>query len=502
MEMEFFRNYLNAKMKIVNLKNTQLKEIKKTLEYKKDNTSYYFPMIREYKNPFIYESKDISRVYGRLSLMGFDPCLKISGKDQIFSIQVLNSRGRLFFDHINQSDFEDLASFAKTETQIQAEINIKKYTFNEDQRVSQNTTLSALRVILDKFKTKNKVFLGLYGAFSYDIVRLYEDIGNHAQDEGVDDFCFFIYDSFLHFDHLKEKAEMILYREKEEDIDFKNQIETGDFEISNQSFDQSKEEYMQNVLSAKDLALKGELFEVVFARKMEADFKGDSFALYERYRDINPSPYMFYFDFGDDEYLVGASPEMMIRVERGKVHVRPISGTAKRENDLIKDHENMLKLLNSEKERSELDMLIDLARNDLARISEKGVEITEYRTVEKYSRVMHTVAHVQAKLKNGLVALDAYISSANAGTLTGAPKVAAMRQIELHEKTRRGFYGGGIGYLAFNGDMDTGIIIRTAHIKQGKLSYRAGATLLYDSDPKAEIEETENKSRAFLDTFC
>ncbi|MFH1218375.1 MAG: anthranilate synthase component I family protein, partial [Candidatus Peregrinibacteria bacterium] len=230
---------------------------------------------------------------------------------------------------------------------------------------------------------------------------------------------------------------------------------------------------------------------------LRGKFEGDALGLYRRYSEVNPSPYLFYFDFGD-ETLLGASPEMMVRCERGKVHLRPISGTAARGRDVIEDHENMLKLLSDEKERSELDMLIDLGRNDLARICEPGIEVKDYRFVEKYSSVMHTVAHLTGELKSEYCAFDALVACLNAGTLTGAPKVAAMTEIEKNEGSRRGYYGGTIGYLTFSGDMDTGIIIRAAHIRDGKLSFRVGATLLYDSVPENEYEETLNKANAFL----
>ena len=177
---------------------------------------------------------------------------------------------------------------------------------------------------------------------------------------------------------------------------------------------------------------------MVFSNILKAEFEGDPYGLYLKYRDINPSPYLYFFDFGDEQ-LVGASPEMMVRCENRTVNLRPISGTAKRGEDPVSDHENMLALLSDEKERAELDMLIDLGRNDLARVCEPGIKVDDYRFVEKYSRVMHTVAHLSGRLRDGFTSLDALISCLNAGTLTGAPKVAAMRIIEDCEEERRGY---------------------------------------------------------------
>lgn len=485
---------------------TQIKELRQKIDYKKDNIAYYYPQIRQLKNAFILESKDISSIYGRLSLIGFDPLLKITGKNEDFQIELLNNRGKLFFEQSSEQDFAKITDFQKTEQKITAKIKKEQNIDLEENRSKKHTIADSLRIILDKFKTEQKTFLGLYGAFAYDFVRLYEDLPDLAQDQGDPDFCFYLYDSFLYFDHIKQEAEIVFYREQEIENDLIQFVQNNDqqktvFEIKNSKFDLDQKDYEDLVKKAQQLAKQGDIFEVVFSRTMTADFAGDPFALYLAYREINPSPYMFYFDF-DNEYLVGASPEMMLRVEEGIAHSRPISGTMPRGKNLIEDHENMLKLLSSEKERAELDMLIDLARNDLARICEAGIKITEYRTVERYSRVMHTIAHVQGKLKKDCTALDAYISCANAGTLTGAPKVQAMIEIERNEKTRRGYYGGAVGYLSLNGDMDTGIIIRTAHIKNNQLTLRAGATLLYSSDPTAEYKETQAKAQAFMDTFA
>jgi len=206
---------------------------------------------------------------------------------------------------------------------------------------------------------------------------------------------------------------------------------------------------------------------------------------------------MFYFDMGDEQ-LIGASPEMMVRCEKGIVNLRPISGTAPRGTNSIEDHENMLKLLNCTKEKAELDMLVDLGRNDLTRVCQPNIKVSDYRFVEKYSKVMHTVTHLEGELRPECTAFDALISTLNNGTLTGAPKVQAMSVIEKHETQRRGYYGGAIGYLTFGGDMDTGIIIRTAHVKKDNISISAGATLVYDSDPTSEYEETMNKAAALL----
>jgi anthranilate synthase len=449
----------------------------------------------DYKYKFLLESKDISRIYGRLSLIGIDPVLKITGKNESFSIEAINERGEKYLKSIK----------GKTKGTIKKE----QGHVEESQRSKQKNISMIIRHVIKTFETKEKTLLGLYGAFSYDFIRLFENLEDSLQDGDVNDFTLFLYDTFIFFDHLKNNAEIIIYRENEKELqkDLKkisdkinSRPTTPKYKIKNPNFSLDESKYKNLVKIAKDYTKKGDLFEVVLSNVLKADFEGDPYGLYLRYREENPSPYMFFFDFGEEQ-LVGASPEMMVRYENGIVNLRPISGTMKRGENPIEDHENMLKLLTDPKEKAELDMLIDLGRNDLSRVCKPGIEITDYRFVERYSKVMHTIAHLSGKLRKGYTALDALIACLNAGTLTGAPKIAAMRAIEKHEKERRGYYGGAVGYLTFSGEMDTGIIIRTAHIKNGKLRFQVGATLLYDSKPKKEYEETMHKAQAFLNTF-
>lgn len=459
-------------------------------------------LYKDYKYKFLLESKDISHIYGRLSLIGVDPVLKITGKNNKFEIELLNKRGGKYFSKLTEKDFAICDKFKKSAKKISGIIEKESQTIEETERSKQKNISQVIRILIDKFKIEEKTLLGLYGAFSYDFIRLFEDIHDQLPDNEVNDFTLFLYDSFIFFDHLKEKSEVITFSDNYKEIlkKIKKSPAKPKYKINNPSFTLKKKQYEKLVDVAKKYTKEGELFEVVFSNILKADFKGDPYALYLKYRDINPSPYLFYFDFGVEQ-IVGASPEMMVRCEHGIVNLRPISGTALRGEDPVKDHENMLELLSDEKERAELDMLIDLGRNDLSRICEAGIEITDYRFVEKYSKVMHTVAHLSGKLRKDYTALDSLIACLNAGTLTGAPKVAAMQKIEKHEKERRGYYGGTVGYLTFSGEMDTGIIIRTAHIRDGKLRFQVGATLLYDSVPEKEYQETINKAQAFLNTF-
>jgi anthranilate synthase len=492
-------NYRQIKNKII--------EGSFSLENQKLPHEVFLKLIKSYKNKFLFESKDISNVYGRLSLIGIDPVLKIYGKDNKVFVKVLNQRGFFYFNDIKKDFISLCDSYKEKENEIFGIINKEFLSFEESKRTKQKNISKIIRLFLIKFKIGKKSLLGLYGAFSYDFIRLFEDLPKISKDIAVNDFTLFLYDSFVFFDHLKDKSEIIVFRNTKKQIQesikslqnkllVNKKIETS-YKISDSHFLLTEEEFKKMVELAKKYTREGEIFEVVFSNILKAKFQGDVFALYLKYREANPSPYLFYFDFGDEE-LVGASPEMMVRVENNIVNLRPISGTVKRGSDPIEDHENMLALLLDSKEKAELDMLIDLGRNDLSRICKANIKISDYRFVEKYSCVMHTVAHLSGELKEEFIALDALIACLNAGTLTGAPKVAAMTIIEKHEKERRGYYGGAIGYLTFSGDMDTGIIIRTAHIKNNLLRFQVGATLLFKSDAKKEYEETMSKARAFL----
>ena len=496
----------------IDTKNIDIFEFQKEISI--DNPANIFQKLRKKNSPnFLLESRSIDPIYGRMSLIGVDPILEFRGKNDAVEIRILNPRGKSFFEKFLPaiSKFSDEIA-EKTPEKIILKIAKNDDFLPENQKTKRRNIAQILRQFLDFFAAKTETIFGLFGAFSYDFARLFENLPEILPDEkAVPDFHFFCFDTFVRFDLIREKAEILCFRNSEkaakmaaenlfQKIKSEKKSTKNVFQIDRISCDTEKNKFENLVEKARDLAAAGELFEIVFSRKFFGNFSGDPFLLYEKYREKNPAPYLFFFDFGNSQ-LVGASPEMMVRVERGKAHLRPISGTAARGDDPISDHENELNLLKSEKERAELDMLIDLGRNDLKRVCERGIEIVKYRHVEKYSAVMHTIAHLTGKLKPEFSALDALIACQSAGTLTGAPKVAAMIEIEKHETSRRGFYGGSIGYLTFSGEMDTGIIIRAAHFQKEKFEFRVGATLLHDSDPRAEFLETENKARALLNLF-
>ena len=257
-------------------------------------------------------------------------------------------------------------------------------------------------------------------------------------------------------------------------------------------------DYQAGVERIRDYILAGDAMQVVLSQQLSADFSGRPLDLYRALRSLNPSPYLYYFDFGDFQ-VAGSSPEILVRLEDGEVTLRPIAGTRPRGKTEAEDLHYEKDMLADPKERAEHLMLIDLGRNDIGRIAEAGsVELTENMAVERYSHVMHIVSNVTGRLRGGADAIDVLRATFPAGTLSGAPKIRALEIIDELEPSRRGIYSGAVGYIAWNGSMDTAIAIRTAVIKDGRVFIQAGAGIVADSQPEAEWEETMNKAKAVL----
>ncbi len=363
---------------------------------------------------------------------------------------------------------------------------------------------------------------GLVGAFGYDTVRYVETRLTRTQkpgDLGTPDILLFLSEELAVVDNLSGKLTLVVYAEpgvpgayqkararlKELLTKLRAPVQIPpDVATPSQPavsvFGEAP--FKAAVAKAKQYIRDGDIMQVVLSQRMTKPFSASPMALYRALRTLNPSPYMYYFDC-DDFHIVGASPEILVRLEHengeGVVTVRPIAGTRKRgashEEDLALEKE----LLADQKERAEHVQLLDLGRNDVGRVAQVGaVKVTENMTIERYSHVMHIVSNVEGKLKPGLNALDVLKATMPAGTLSGAPKVRAMEIIDELEPVKRGIYGGAIGYLGFNGDMDLAIAIRTAVLKDGHMHVQAGAGIVADSDPTAEWQETQSKARAIL----
>jgi anthranilate/para-aminobenzoate synthase component I len=455
----------------------------------------------------LFESASAVDKSSRMSVIGLQPSLELTGKDDYLKVSLLDERAQPFMDFLRA----EFGSFISHDKGRHVEFVIPKLPFegSEDDRLDRQNIVQPLRRLLAHFQTKEKNFMGFYGGLSYRFVYQFEDI-EHDKPCEEPDFHLFLFDNILLYNHLTQ--DLTLYVTRHTDAAAKaalaailvkmetalaNPTPAGSCQIGKISAVPDDETFKNHVERGIRLCFEGELLEIVLSRKLTARAEGDLLRLYEVYKKINPSPYLFFFDFGN-ETLLGASPELMLRYENGRATLRPISGSVRRSDNPIEDHHLMMELLNSPKENSELDMLIDLGRNDLARICKPGIEIDHYRIIEKYSHVTHTVAQVSGTLEERYSGFDALIASLNAGTLTGAPKVAAMQYIEQIERHTRGYYGGSIGWLLFNGEVNTAITIRTAHIRDNQLSFCAGATLLYESNPDSELKETKIKAGAFL----
>jgi anthranilate synthase component 1 len=259
-----------------------------------------------------------------------------------------------------------------------------------------------------------------------------------------------------------------------------------------------EENFKTAVKRAQQYILDGDIMQVVLSQRMSQKFTAPPLSLYRALRSLNPSPYMFYYDMGD-HHVVGASPEILVRLENGTVTARPIAGTRPRGKTREQDLALAVELLADPKERAEHVQLMDLGRNDVGRVAQTGtVKVTDNMMIERYSHVMHIVSNVEGKLKAGMDAIDVIKATFPAGTVSGAPKVRAMEIIDELEPSKRGIYAGAVGYLGFNGDMDVAIAIRTGVIKNNMLYVQAGAGIVADSVPQSEWDETQNKAKAVL----
>lgn len=359
---------------------------------------------------------------------------------------------------------------------------------------------------------------GLVGYFSYDYIKYSEPrLKLDANDEEhFKDLDLMLFDKVIAFDNLKQKIVVIAnastdnldesYKKACEDIDaiidiIKNGKE-AEFAKGKMTSDYrklfEKEDFCAMVEKAKNYIYEGDIFQVVLSNRLEADFEGSLFDTYRVLRTINPSPYMFYFS-GDDVEVAGASPETLVKLENGVLHTFPLAGTRPRGKDMEEDLALEKELLADEKERAEHNMLVDLGRNDIGKISKFGsVSVEKYMSIERYSHVMHIGSTVRGELSDSRHEIDAIDAILPAGTLSGAPKIRACEIINELENNKRGIYGGAIGYVDFTGNLDTCIAIRIAFKKNGKVFVRSGAGIVADSVPENEFTECINKAKAVM----
>jgi anthranilate synthase component I len=359
---------------------------------------------------------------------------------------------------------------------------------------------------------------GLVGFIGYDLIRHIERIPESvANDIDIDDALLGCFPTVLAFDHIRHRIIILanvivdsdseltsLYDKAKQEIEDVKRLLSGDG-LQNRKFNAdidtvtaniSRERYESDVRIAKEYIAAGDIFQVVLSKRFAVPYAGDVFNVYRALRIVNPSPYLYFLDFGDTQ-VIGSSPEILVRKEDNLAETYPIAGTRHRGGSEDIDKKLERELLADEKERAEHIMLVDLGRNDLGRVCEPGsVKVDELMKIVRYSHVMHIASQVTGTVKKDMTAVDVFKAAFPAGTVSGAPKVRAMEIIDELETTRRGIYAGGVGYFDFAGNMDTCIAIRTMYAKSGTLYFQAGAGIVADSDPSREYEETVNKSMA------
>ena len=396
------------------------------------------------------------------------------------------------------------------------EIKFENGQLTENDKVIESDPLDYLSQITVKSQLSQDLPFngGAIGFVGYDMVGLYENIGKIPQDTiGTPDMHFFVYESYLIFDHKKEKIVIVednIYSGREEEeqkaalqevlADLKKQAvdEFSERDLHTLTFRNHLEEatFKDMVTKAKKFIRQGDMFQCVLSQRFSADISGKPLDFYRNLRITNPSNYLYFYDFGVYQ-IIGASPESLDSLKNGVVTTNPIAGTRPRGANDQKDKDLSEELLSDVKEVAEHRMLVDLGRNDIGKIAEVGsVQVSKYMEVEFFRYVMHLTSVVKGKLLSGLTGMDALKSTLPAGTVSGAPKIRAMKRIYELEKEKRGIYAGAIGYLSAGGDMDFAIAIRTMIIKNQKAYVQAGAGIVYDSVPENEYYETINKAKA------
>ncbi len=447
--------------------------------------------------------------YSRWDVASVAPLLEIVGHERTLLMRALNERGKVLLKLL----FPILAGHPQWDAQFLMPYTITLALkpladrFPEEERSKQPSPFSLLRILIEEFRTAEDSRLALLGAFGYDLLLQFDPIRLRLPRNEGKTLHLFLCDDIYFMDRKKEVIERFQYEFSGEQGSTEGLKRTAE-EISLSQLptaapsdivsDHATEEYVEKVEAVREGMRLGNYYEVVLRQTFSTPFSGSPSELFERIQKSSPSPYEFILQMGDEQ-LVGASPEMFVRVEGSQVETCPIAGTARRSGDPLRDAESIRELLNSVKEESELTMCSDVDRNDKSRVCIPGsVKVIGRRLIESYAGLFHTVDHVKGVLMEGFDSLDAFLTHMWAVTIIGAPKKAAAQAIEDLEKDPRAWYGGAVGMIGLNGDINTGITIRTVHLRNQLARYSAGATLLYDSDPRSEDEECRLKATTFF----
>ncbi len=410
--------------------------------------------------------------------------------------------------HANDNSFSYICCNPIASIKIENEVITQQFPDGSNDEIQITSHTDVVNIIHDfsrRFESGESDFKfidnGLFGYMAYDAVRYYEDVQLSKKEHSIaiPDIYYAVYQNIIAINHFKNEAYIFAHcyesenniAEIEQILNVKN-FASYNFSLDGKATSNLKdEEYKEHVALAKKHCQRGDVFQLVLSRRFSQGFKGDEFNVYRALRSVNPSPYLFYFDYGDFK-IFGSSPEAQLVVKDGTAEIHPIAGTFKRTGNDEQDAILAKELTEDDKENSEHVMLVDLARNDLSR-NGNMVEVTNYREVQFFSHVIHLVSKVTGQKKKDIPTMKVVADTFPAGTLSGAPKHMAMQLIEKYEKTSRGYYGGAIGFMDFNGNFNHAIMIRTFLSKNHELHYQAGAGLVAASDAEDELQETYNK---------
>lgn len=483
----------------------------------KQGITFLIDYLETKRGMFLSSGTEYPGRYSRWETGFFAPPIEVIAYFDKVIFKPLNKRGTVLiniFEAILQEKNNGQYFLSMDNDKFVAQINHTNKIFREEDRSKQPSVLTPIRTLLNALKYDEQDALGFYGAFGFDLLFQFEKIELiNKRDEKQPIIRLFFPDRVYTYDRKKEEAFLYEYNfsyekfstegipfEKEPDI--KTEKNNTNLNINGEiQSNITDKEYATLVEKAREKMMVGDVFELVLRRKYFAPYTGSCSQLFRKMIDMNPSPYQFFCQF-EDEQLIGTSPEMFVRVTKDRVESCPISGTIKRGKNPIEDSEQIKALLNSEKDEVELTMCTDVDRNDKSRVCRPGtIRLLGRRQIEKYRGLFHTVDHVEGILRDDCDGIDAFLSHMWAVTLMGSPKSTAARFIEEYENEPRDYYGGAIGILFCNGDINTGITIRTIHLKDGIATYSVGASLIYDSDGDEEAKETQIKATSFFNIF-
>ncbi|CAM2952947.1 anthranilate synthase component 1 [Vibrio rarus] len=501
----------------------QLDVVQRDVLYTQDPTELFHHLCDNKDDTLLLESAEVESKEDLKSLLLVDAAMRIECRGHQVVLTANSDNGQALLARV-VSNLNPHFIVSTTPSKLTVHFEAPNDNLDEDSRLRQPSSFDMLRIVKQSFNCDEHDPLALYigGLFAYDLVANFEPLGDAAQNSQCPDYVFYVAESLIVIDHQQQQAHLIgtlfdandstraSLEKKLRSIETEMQViqptpESVKLPQCDVTVSVSDEEFCRTVQDLKQFVIKGDIFQVVPSRYFSLECPSPLVA-YKHLKKSNPSPYMFYMQ--DELFtLFGASPESALKYEKesNQIEIYPIAGTRHRGKNsdgsinFDLDSRIELELRSDRKENAEHMMLVDLARNDVARISQAGTRhVADLLKVDRYSHVMHLVSRVVGQLRQDLDSLHAYQASMNMGTLTGAPKIRAMQLIRDVEQQRRGTYGGAVGYMTGRGDLDTCIVIRSAYVENGIAKVQAGAGVVFDSDPQSEADETRTKAQAVI----